>query len=85
MLKKTLLLLLIFHLFGCGYEPLYLKKNNLDMPIKNWVLKGDKEINRIVISQLKSIKNNNTETGYVLKLISEKKLEIISKDKNGNP
>ena len=52
MLKNFLIILLVGSLFGCGYQPIYSKKNNLDYPIKSWVLSGDKKINRSIISFL---------------------------------
>ena len=85
MLKKILLITLICSIFGCGYEPLYLKKNKLLVPIKSWQLDGNKKINNAIISTLNLKKNRDKETGYELKLNAKKTLEVISKDKNGNP
>ena len=85
MINKSLILLLICFLFGCGYEPLYLKKNNLDIPIKSWEFNGDKNINRMISAQLKSLQNNDKKMGYDAKINSTKLLEVVSKDSSGNP
>ena len=85
MINKSLILLLICFLFGCGYEPLYLKKNSLDIPIKSWEFNGDKNINRMISVQLKSLQNNDKKIGYDAKINSTKLLEVVSKDSSGNP
>jgi hypothetical protein len=85
MINKSLILLLICFLFGCGYEPLYLKKNSLDIPIKSWEFNGDKNINRMISAQLKSLQNNDKKIGYDAKINSTKLLEVVSKDSSGNP
>jgi len=85
MLKKILIIILVGSLFGCGYQPLYLKKDNKDYPIESWELKGNKKINKSIISFLDLERKKNTRNGYELILDSKKKLEIISKDEKGNP
>tara|TARA_B100000787_G_scaffold170081_1_gene163879 strand:+ start:2860 stop:3312 length:453 start_codon:yes stop_codon:yes gene_type:complete len=85
MLKKSLLLFLVFTLFSCGYEPLYIKKGPPSLKIKSIVMEGDKKINRKILPILDLKENENKETGYQLKLNSEKKTEVVSKDKIGNP
>ena len=85
MLKKITLLFLFCSFWGCGYTPLYLEKYNLDQPIKIITLKGDQKINKIILSSLGLKKDKNIESGYSLILNSTKKIDIVSKDKNGNP
>ena len=52
MLKKTTLLLLLCFFWSCGYEPLYLKKIDLDQKIKVITFSGDQKINKIIMSSL---------------------------------
>jgi len=85
MLNKTILLLLICFLVSCGYKPLYLKKDTIDIPIINWEFEGDRKINKIFASQLKAVRKTSTAKGYEVKLNSQKLLEVVSKDKNGDP
>ena len=85
MLKKTTLLLLLCFFFSCGYEPLYLKKSDLDMEIRVVNLYGDKKINNIIMSSLGIKEDRNSTSGYILTLKSSKKIDVVSKDKTGNP
>ncbi|WP_415320838.1 hypothetical protein ABXT63_06965 [Candidatus Pelagibacter sp. Uisw_092] len=86
MFKKALFLLFVSSLlFGCGYEPLYLKNNNLEKSIKTIKFEGNEKINRKIISFLGLKEMKNSKLNFELKLISQKKLEVISKDKGGNP
>ena len=85
MLKKTTLLLLLCFFWSCGYEPLYLKKNNLDMRIKVVNFYGDQKINKIILSSLGIEEDGNSTSGYILTLKSSKKIDVVSKDKTGNP
>jgi len=83
-MKKICLLLLFFGLVNCGYEAIYLKKNDSNILIKKIELQGDKSINRKIISFLNLKNDNNKTNGYQLKLNSEKEIEVVSKDRAGN-
>ena len=85
MTKKITLLLVIFLIWGCGYQPVYLKKNNSEQKIKTITLNGEQKINKIIINYLGLKEDRNLLTGYSLILKSSKKIDIISKDKSGNP
>ena len=85
MLKKITLLLLLCFFWSCGYEPLYLKKNDLKQQINIISLNGDQKINKIIMSSLGIKEDKNSTSGYTLILKSSKKIDVISKDKNGNP
>ena len=84
MLKKITLLLLICFFWGCGYEPVYLKKNDLEQQINVITLNGDQKINKIILSSLRIKENKNLTSGYTLILKSSKKIDVISKDSTGN-
>ena len=85
MLKKTSILLILCFLFSCGYQPLYLKNNDLRDHISSVKLEGDKKINRTIISFLNLKENKDIKIGNELTLSRKKKIEVISKDKAGNP
>ena len=85
MLKKITLILLLCFLSNCGYEPLYLKKNELKQKINVATLDGDQKINKMIMSSLGLKEDKNLTSGYTLILKSSKKIDVISKDKNGNP
>ena len=85
MAKKITLLLVIFLIWGCGYQPIYLKKNNSEQKIKTITLNGEQKVNKIIVNSLGLKEDKNLLTGYNLILKSLKRIDIISKDKNGNP
>ena len=85
MTKKITLLLVIFLIWGCGYQPIYLKKNNSEQKIKTITLNGEQKVNKIIINSLGLKEDKNLLTGYSLILKSLKRIDIISKDKSGNP
>lgn len=85
MTKKITLLLVIFLIWGCGYQPVYLKKNNSEQKIKTITLNGEQKINKIIVTSLGLKEDRNLLTGYSLILKSLKRIDIISKDKSGNP
>ena len=85
MTKKITLLLVIFFIWGCGYQPIYLKKNNSEQKIKTITLNGEQKINKIIVNSLRLKEDKNLLTGYSLILKSLKRIDIISKDKSGNP
>ena len=71
-------------LSSCGYESIYLNNDKFDLPIKEFKLKGDKNINRKIISILNFKKDDSNNFNYILKLDSEKLVEITAKDTAGN-
>ncbi|MDA7745428.1 hypothetical protein N8859_01185 [Candidatus Pelagibacter sp.] len=85
MLKKITLLLLLCFFWSCGYEPLYLKKNDLKRQINVIIFNGDQKINKMILSSLGIEEDKNSTSGYTLILKSSKKIDVISKDKTGNP
>ena len=84
-MKKISYLLIFFMLTGCGYEPIYSKKNSKDILIKNYILEGDKNINKKLVSLL-NLKNDNGQklSSYNLILDSKKNIETAAKDSSGN-
>ena len=72
-------------LTSCGYQPLFTNKNTNDFIFKEIEFKGDKEINRSLISST-FIKKDQDKFAFE-KIIFESKKEIIetSKDSKGRP
>ena len=85
MTKKITLLFVICLIWSCGYQPIYLKKNNLEQEIKSITLSGEQKISKIIVTSLGAKEERNLQTGYNLILESSKSIDIISKDKSGNP
>ena len=55
---KKFLLIFIFLLSECGYQPIYISKNLSDVEFFKITLEGDADINRKVVESL-SFKENN--------------------------
>ena len=75
--------MLLLTLVACGYEPMLLNKNNLNNIIQSFQLEGNKKINKKIISSL-NLKKQNKKTGYNLIIKSNKVIETVSRDANGN-
>lgn len=84
-MKNKILILLLFILSNCGYQPLYSTKDNLKFTVKELELIGDSKINKRIINTL-SIKVDSEEFRNN-KIILENKKSIIetSKNKQGQP
>ena len=83
-LKKIIIILLsTVYLTSCGFSPIYSKKN-LDFQINNIQFEGDREIRAILLSNLSAYKTKEKDKyNYDLKIKSEKKVEIASKNTKG--
>ncbi len=83
-IKKLTLILMLFLLTNCGYEPIYSKKNILAISINKIELEGNKKINRMIINQTSLNKKDNKNYAYNLTLSSKKKIEVVAKNSSGN-
>ena len=83
-LKKIIIILLsTLYLTSCGFTPIYSKKN-LDFQINDIQFEGDREIRAILLSNLSAYKTKEKDKyNYDLKIKSEKKVEIASKNTKG--
>ena len=82
---KKLIILILFFLSSCGYQPLYSNKNSEIYTFSEMELLGNKEINRRIISaiSIKEDKQNFKFQKIILK--NEKKIIKKSKDSKGQP
>ena len=84
MIKVIITSLLILVLNGCSYEPILLKKNyQLDLVEIN--SEGEKKINEIIESKLLQNTKKTSEIKYKILILSEKKREIVSSNREGDP
>ena len=84
MIKKLFLFSALILLVNCGYESVYVKKDNSLIKIGKINLKGDKKINRKILSSSGIKETSNITNSYLLVLNSEKNKEIVSKNSAGN-
>ena len=82
---RNILIILIFFLYSCGYQPLYSKKNINEFSFKEIEYRGDKNINRNIISS--TFIKKDTQNYLYEKIILENNKKIIetSKDSKGVP
>ena len=83
---KILTFFLVIGISACSYKPIF-SEQNYGFEIEKIILNGEKDINRIINSKLKSIKSDGEieKERYTLVIQSKKSREIVSKDSKGDP
>ena len=84
MKKVIVILIALFILNNCGYSPIYSSKNN-NFYIKEISQKNKNKLDSKIINNIKKFSNKDSENRIELKISSEKKIDIITKDKKGDP
>ena len=88
-IKKIIIVLNFFLLLSCGFEPIYLKKENIvgqNFTINNIGFSGDNNINQNLKNSLKNYINvKGKQKEYDLIIDSSSKKIITSKNEKGNP
>ena len=83
MKKLIIIAIALFTLNNCGYNPIYSTKNNnfyIDISQKD-----RSKLNSKIENNIKKFSNQNSENIIQLEISSNKKINIISKDKKGDP
>ena len=83
---KILTFFLVIGISACSYKPIF-SEQNYGFEIEKIILSGEKNINNIINSKLKSIKSDREveKERYTLEIQSKKIREIVSKDSKGDP
>ena len=83
---KHLVIISIFLLTSCSYEPVFSNKD-YGFEINEITLLGDKDINRNLKNNLNLIVNKGNSSGekYNLSIDKEKERRVVSKDAQGDP
>ena len=83
---KILTFFLVIGISACSYKPIF-SEQNYGFEIEKIILSGEKNINNIINSKLKSIKSDREveKERYTLQIQSKKIREIVSKDSKGDP
>ena len=76
---KKILIIVIYFIASCGYQPLYVDKNSPEIFYNEIQLRGNRDINRKIVSRLSIKKKNNAELNN---LVIESKENIIESSKN---
>ena len=82
---KRILIIFVFFLSSCGYQPLYLNNNIGDLKFKEMELTGSKKINRRIISLMK-IEIDKEKSRYdKINIKSSKQILETSRNSKGQP
>ena len=84
MKKLIIIVIALFILNNCGYTPIYSSKDN-NFYIKELSQKSKSKLNSKIANNLKIFSNQNSKNIIQLEISSNKKINIISKDKKGDP
>ena len=86
MIKKNLIkiLILLFFLSGCGYAPIFSKKNS-NFSIYELSASGNNKLNKIINSKLNNYKDLDSPKKFSLIIETYLNKKISSKDSKGNP
>ena len=83
MKKLIFVVIALFMLNNCGYSPIYSSKNNnFNIDISQ---KDRSKLNSKIENNIKTFSNQNSENTIQLEISSDKKIDIMSKDKKGDP
>ena len=83
MKKLIIIVISLFILNNCGYTPIYSSKEN-NFYIKEISQKNTSKFSKIE-NNIKKFSNQNHENTIQIEISSNKKINIISKDKKGDP
>jgi hypothetical protein len=87
MIKKIFFIsFIIIFISGCGYTPIYSKKDQ-NFKLGKIETSGNTKLNKIIIRNIKSFTKKNTNSSKIFNLKMETKLNknVKSKDTKGNP
>ena len=80
---NKILIILLFFLLSCGYQPIYINNDILNFKYSEIILEGENEINKKIINTLSIEENKNNENLDKLYLSSKYKIETTSKNTKG--
>ena len=83
-MKKLIIFLIIILTPGCGFEPIYSTKNNLDYKLNTIERKGDSSINNLIATELQRLSNDQSNKLIDIVINASYEKKIISKDSKGS-
>ena len=84
-MTKKILILLLFFLSNCGYQPLYSKKESFNLTAKKLELIGDIKINKRIIDALSIEERDERFQNNKIILENNKSIVETSRNKQGQP
>ena len=86
MKKKIILFLAVLTLLAsCGYQPIYNNSDLKNIKFEFIEQKGDQQINRLIVNNLKKNQTKKNVKTYKIKISSNFNKIILAKDKFGSP
>ena len=82
-MKKIISIFLVLLLNACGFQPIYNSNNIEQFSLKILSTEGDREINNFISRNLRIYTNDLYEKDYSLKINSNYKKNILTKNKQG--
>ena len=82
-MKNITSIILILFLYSCGYSSIYKNQKLQNFKINIIETKGNSEMNNLIKNEIKSYSNKNTANIYNLKIDTDYKKEILTKDSAG--
>ena len=83
-MKNLKYIFIFLFLLSCGYTPIYQTDQKLNIKLDTINPLGDKDINRKIVKNLEKHRDNDTNNVYDLFINSNKKEDVVTKDKKGN-
>ena len=83
-MKKLIIFLIIILIPGCGFEPIYSTKNNLDYKLNTIERKGDSSINNLIATELQRLSNDQSNKLIDIVINTSYEKKILSKDSKGS-
>ena len=83
-MKKLIIFLIIILTPGCGFEPIYSTKNNLDYKLNTIERKGDSSIDNLIATELQRLSNDQSNKLIDIVINTSYEKKIISKDSKGS-
>ncbi len=80
---NKILIILLFFLLSCGYQPIYINNDIFNFKYSEIILEGENEINKKIINTISIEENKNDENLDKLYLSSTYKIETTSKNTKG--
>lgn len=85
MMKNLKHLIIFLFIISCGYKPIYQNNQETNFKLNEITYSGNKKLNRIIETNINSLKDNKSENVFNLDLTSSKKINVVTKDAKGNP
>lgn len=84
-MKTIFWISILIFLTQCGYTALYKDNKNHNIKITLNEMSGDNQINQLIKTELKNYFKTDTKNEYILKINTNFKKDIITKDATGKP